>query len=322
MIFVIGGVIALGLLGFGGFLIYRGWSNNSDASTALNELYNKLKDIDTSPMQPGNDKVDNITVAKEQEKLVRAWVNESTTYFRPIHSIPSGEVNSKTYATALGATIYQLQQQAKDNNVTLPVTNYNFSFQKQSSELTISAGLAALAEQLGEVKAIVQVLFNARINDLENIQRVRLSDDDAGAQGADYIDDRPTTNDMAIMMPYVITFHSFTPELAKVISGFATSTNPFIIKYVMVQPLPASAGGMDNMNPGMPGGYSPGGMDPRYRVPGMFPPGGLPPGELPPGGVAGGTGAVPGKGGLPTAIKEQLLRVTLQVETVKLSPKS
>ena len=52
----------------------------------------------------------------------------------------------------------------------------------------------------------------------------------------------------------------------------------------------------------------------RYRE-GMYPPGAMPPPDQQPPPVAG-------KGGLQTVLKEQLLRITMEVEIVKLLPKS
>jgi hypothetical protein len=120
----------------------------------------------------------------------------------------------------------------------------------------------------------------------------------------------------------MITFRSFTPELARVVSGFATSPNTFIVKSIAVQPASgastsdATAGAAPNpYNPYNP--YAPGGPmagDLRYRE-GMPMPGTLPaPGQQP------GSPAT-GKGGLQTVLKEQLLRITLEVEIVKLLPK-
>ncbi len=273
LFFVVGGLLTLGLLGGAGFYIYKGWSANSDASATLNELYGKLTDVAQKQPQPGNDKIDNMATAKEQEQQMRNWVKQAMGYFQPIQPIPQGQVTSKTYATALGSTIYQLQQEAKQNSVNLP-TQYYFSFQAQSSKLTISSGLGPLAEQLGQVKALAEILFAARVNDLIGIQRVRVSDDDAasGSQ-SDYIDQRPVTNDLAIITPYVLTFQTFTPELARVISGFATSTNPFILKSITAQP--ANSSGMSpEMMPGMPppdNRYGPAPQfvnphDPRYNM--------------------------------------------------------
>jgi hypothetical protein len=311
LVFVLSGVVALVMLGGAGFFIYQAWSRNSDASTSLNEIYSKLSEIAQSPIQPGNDKVDNLKIAKDQEQQLRGWIAEAANSFALVPSIPQGEVTSKTYATALGSTIYQLQQEAKENSIGVP-PQYFFSFQVQSSKLTISSGLGPLAQQLGEVKAISEILFAARINDLESIQRVRVSDDDvSGGLQSDYIDSRPITNDLAILTPYVVTFRSFTPELAKVIAGFATSSNTFIVKSVSVQPgasaTPENAGGGQYPPPG---GFIPG------RPPGMYP--GMP--GMPP--QQPQNAPAPGKGGLQTVLKEQLLRITLEVEIVKLLPKS
>jgi hypothetical protein len=317
LFFVVGGLLTLGLLGGAGFYIYKGWSSNSDASATLTELYSKLSQINQEPQQPGNDKVDNMALAKDQEQQMRDWVKQAVGYFQPIPSIPQGGVTSKTFATALNTTINQLQQQAKQNSVNLP-NDYYFSFQAQSGKLTFSSGLDPLAEQLGQMRAIVEILFAARVNDLIGIQRVRVSDDDAasGSQ-ADYIEERPITNNLAIITPYVLTFQTFTPELAKVIAGFATSTNPFIVKSITVQPANSSGMPPEMGNAGIPpmeprGFANP--VDPRYQNP--------PPGYPQPGQPPQGMPAPVGKGGLQTVLKEQLLRITMEVEIVKLLPKS
>jgi hypothetical protein len=297
LLFSVSAILALGLLGVAGFFIYRDWSENSEASDKLNEIYQQLMQIAQAPQQPGNDKIDNVKLAKEQEQQLRGWIQSAAGHFSDIPSIPQGEVTSKTYATALGTTIYQLQQEAKENSVGLPA-QYYFSFQVQSSKLTISSGLGPLAQQLGEVKAIAQILFAARVNNLDGIQRVKVSDDDvSGGLQQDYIDLHPITNDLAVITPYMVTFKSFTPELAKVITGFAGSSNSFVVKSVSVQP----AGGA-----GTPDTQSAPGMGMTQNPNAFNQPGGAP---------------MNGKGGLQTILKEQLLRITMEVDIVKLLPK-
>src|SRR5665213_962655 len=170
--------------------------------------------------------------------------------------------------------------------------------------------LTPLAAQLGAVKAISEILFAARVNDLESIQRVRVSDDDTAGLASDYIDELPITNDLAILTPYMVTFRSFTPELARVINGFADSPNPFIVKSVSVQPAGASTVAAA---PGEGAPYAPAAenmVDRRYRRGYMPLPGAVPAPQQQPA----------GRGGLQTVLKEQLLRVTLEVEIVKLLP--
>jgi hypothetical protein len=212
-----------------------------------------------------------------------------------------------------------LRHQAEVASVMLP-PQYDFSFSAQRTRVVFAPGsLEPLAVQLGEVKAISEVLFAAKVNALDSIQRVRVSEDDAtsGLQ-SDYIDQRPVTNDLAVITPYVVTFRTFTPELAKVMSGFATAPSPFIVKSVSVQPAGMAlavpdAAAQGNGNYGYPGGNPPpyGRNFPDQRLRG-------PMSEQPPPGAA----PVVGKGGLQTVLKEQLLRITLEVEIVKLAPKS
>jgi hypothetical protein len=65
----------------------------------------------------------------------------------------------------------------------------------------------------------------------------------------------------------------------------------------------------------MPGGPGLGEMPPMTRFPGE----GFPQPMQPP---AGQPAAVPGKGGMQPILKEQLLRVTAEIELVKLLPKN
>ena len=169
--------------------------------------------------------------------------------------------------------------------------------------------LEPLAQQLGEVRAIVETIFSTRANALDGIQRVRVSEDDLAGAPGDYIDEHSVTNELAIITPYVVTFRCFTPELSRIVSAFATSTNMFLIKSINIQPA-GTSGAPGDAQIGTPAGFTPGAM------PGRF--GGEMPGQMPPPVVA----PVTGKGGLPTVLKEQLLRVSLEVGLVKLLPKS
>jgi hypothetical protein len=265
-----------------------------------------------APQQPGTN---NTQLAKDQEKQLVAWIASSGQYFKPIPPIPPGApVSSSAYAEALRQTIDLLQHEADSASVTLP-PKYDFSFSAQRSLVRFAPGsLDPLAAQLGEVKTISEILFAARINGLDSIQRVRVSDDDLQGLQSDYIDQRPLTNELAVITPYVITFRGFTPELAKVISGFAASPNPFIVKSVSVQPASGvtSPDLTSGATPAPFNPYPPPGIEGRYRVPGLMPNPEQPPSAQP----------AAGKGGLQVVLKEQLLHITLEVDIVKLLPKS
>lgn len=315
LFFVVGGVVALGLLGGAGFYIYKAWDRNSTAFTSLNEVVGTLKGLTGQTPSPGNEKVNNTQIAKEQDKEVRAWNEKALTTFAPVAPIPSGAVSGASFSSALQTTLGQLRREAEAAGVVLQ-PKYDFSFAAEKDRLTFSAGgLDLLASQLGEVAAVSKVLFTARINALDSIQRVRVSEDDLAGPVGDYTDQRPTTNELSVITPYVLTFRCFTPELARVMGGFATGTNAYIVRAVNVQP--AGAGSALAATPGMmPGGEMigrpvyPGARNNIEGAPVNY-------GALPSQPVA----APPqGKGGLQTVLKEQLLRVTMEVGLVKLLP--
>ena len=309
LFFVIGGVVALGLLGAGGFYIYKDWTRNSEASDKLNEIYGTLKNLQQQKPSPGNSKIDNTKIAREQHRQLRVWIDAAGKYFQPIPPIPADNVTSETFAGELRRTVDALQHDAAGAGVALP-PKYNFSFSAQQPLMKFADGsLEPLAVQLGEVKAIAEAVFATHVNALDSLQRVRVSADDAAGPAGDYIDDHAVTNSLAVFTPYVVTFRCFTPELARIISAFAAASNTFLIKAINVQPAGGITATPVDAAGGMPGGTMPG----RY-YPGMA--GFMPPPPATP------TAPVAGKGGLQTILKEQLLRVTLEVEFVKLLPKS
>jgi hypothetical protein len=299
LFFVIGGILAIGLLGAAGFYNYKGWSHNTAAKDELQKIYGDLNALATKKPSPGNDKVNNKQAAKDQEHLYREWIQQEAEHFQPIAPIPNpgnNAVSSEAFASALRRTIDLLQHEAEAASV-VPPPKYSFSFEAQRSLLKIKPeSLGPLSEQLGEVKAVAEVLFAAHVNSLDGIQRVRVSDDDASGSQADYFEGRSVANNLAVLTPYQITFRSFSPEVGEVLAGFASSPHGFIVKSVNIQmagayTAPASAG------------YGEGGPPPPPQAP-----------TAPP-------LMMTSKGGLQTVLDEQLLRVTLVVEIVKLLPK-
>jgi hypothetical protein len=307
LFFVIGGGIALLLLGGAGFYIYKGWSRNSAAFDKLNEVVGQLKGFIDQKPSPGNQKVNNTAIAKDQEQELQAWIKQTKAYFKPVPAIPTGaSVSSAAFSGALQKTVDQLRHEADASSVLLP-PKFEFSFTAEKDRMTFAPGsLDALATQLGEVKALSEILFATRINAIDSIQRVRMAEEDLQGSQSDYTEQRPVTNDLAIITPYVVTFRCFSPELSRVISSLATSPNPFIIKSVNVERADAAsalpvAGGYGEM-PGAP----------PMRMPGEY--------ATPP--VAPAAQSANNRGGLPTVLKEQLLRVTVEVDLVKLLPKT
>jgi hypothetical protein len=243
-------------------------------------------------------------------------------------------------------TIAQLQRDATNNSVVLPA-NYNYSFEAQRQQPFLVGNLDALAVQLGEVKAISDVLNQAKINALLSIRRERVSTEDNSGPPTDYLNVTSETNDLAVLTPYEISFQSFSAELAAVVSGFANSPHAILVTSINVGP--AVGGAL--LDPSLVGEMPPTTTQIYYPQVPQIPSRMLPPGERSERdafreryGIGGGkdspmsryqqryatpppqvyvpqvpVGGTP-KGGLQPMLDERQLDVTIMVRVVKLLP--
>ncbi len=340
--FLIGSLVALALMGLAGYYLYSKWGLNNEKLAQLDEQYGKLKHLYDQNPHPGNDKIDNIKAAKEQQQELRAYMQKAREYFKPCPPIPTaepGKLTSQEFSSALSRTIDQMQRDAVKASVGLPGkdsrgNSYSFSFAAQRESLAYAPGsLEPLSVQLGEIKAICDVLFQAKINSLDGLRRERVSDDDAKGPQSDYLSDKSTTNDLAVLSPYEVTFRCFSSELATVLAGFASSSCGLVIKTINIEPAPAAAVTEQPVAPIIPT-YIPQTPPPipqraepsaeatfaaRYglnRGGGLRPPAPAPPVYGPPPVRV----APVSRGGLPLALDEKQLRVTMMVYAVKLLP--
>jgi hypothetical protein len=305
LFFFIGTVVAMGLLAAAGVYGLGSWQRNETAVNSLNEAYKTLQTLNNENPSPGNDKVDNIKAAHEQERQLREWIQETKQYFQPITPIPNptnGVVTSEAFAAALRRTVDQLQREADGDSVTLP-PQYNFSFEAERSLVKFApGGLDLLAQQLGGVREVCEALFSAKINSLDGLRRVRVSDDDARGSQSDYLDGAVVTNNLATFTPYEVTFRCFSQDLANALSGFASSSHGFIVKDISVRMAEAtttpSTSPLGERTPGNPMSLYAQPPQPTHQPP----------------------SAPVSRGGLQTVLKEQLLSVTMNIVVVKLLP--
>src|SRR6185369_10183595 len=162
LFFVIGLVIALGLLGASAFYIYSSYSRNSEDLDKLKEIYGTLSQIPA-----GSDKPELVDELRKQTDQVRQWIKKTHDYFQPIAPIPATDrgLTDDVFANALRRTITQLRSEADTANVALP-PGYNFSFQAQSDKVRFApaGSVEKLAVQLGEVKTISEIMFAAHVS--------------------------------------------------------------------------------------------------------------------------------------------------------------
>jgi hypothetical protein len=345
--FLIGSLVALALMGLAGWYLYSKWELNNEILGKLDEQYEKLKRLYEQKPHPGSGKVDNIKIAKEQQQELRAYIQKSRQYFQPCPPIPvpeSGKLTSQEFSSALSRTLDQMQREAVRSSVALPPKDskgqtYSFSFAAQRESLAYAPGsLEPLSVQLGEIQAICAVLFQAKINALDNLRRERVSDDDLKGPQTDYLPDKSVTNELAVLSPYEITFRCFSPELAAVLAGFASSPYALLVKTINVELAPASAAGDQPVAPvaQAASAYTPPAPQPRAeaqmsaearynaryglgggRAPGLRP---APQPTYYPQPVAPAAPVSANRGGLPLVLDEKQLKVTLVLDVVKLLP--
>lgn len=336
--FLIGSLVAVGLMVAGAIFLYSKISSANSITEEIHKQYSELNELNKQNPHPGEakaGKIDNVKAAKEQEEALRAYITKSRQYFQRVAAIPdTAKVANADFAAQLRNTMVLLHREADQASVKLP-NDYYFSFEAQRRLMLFDAGsLEHLATHLGEVKALTEILFSAKINSLDSVRRERVSTKD-DTNDPDYLSKKTTSTTLADLTPYEFTFRCFTPELAQVLSALASSPNGFIVKSINVEP---AAVAMD-ATPGVPVPVAPIApvVAPTFVPPAVYGgaeasaafasryglgPGGRQP-YFPPATVAQAPAvtAPANKGnGLTTFLSEKPLKIILAVEVIKLKP--
>jgi hypothetical protein len=234
---VIGGVVALGLLGFAIFFLLSRKQAVDEVTGELNSRTEEWKQLVARDPYPNQENIDK---AKGEQKKLTAFLNQAQKYFVPVASF-STNLDGATFKNLLETTIAELVRDAEKSGVSLPSSNrYDFTFKPQRSSLDFAQPtLVPLAMQVSEIKAICDVLFDARVHTLVGLRRAPVAKEDEGAGGsADYLGGRKVATNAvtgAVLAPYEIVFYGFSTELGAVLEGFYRSPNCFIVKNIDVQ---------------------------------------------------------------------------------------
>jgi hypothetical protein len=239
--FFIGSLVALALMGAGGFYLYLNITNEAKVTEDIEGQYVELKRLAGQNPHPGDKgKIDNVEAARDQEKALRAFMAKAGTHFKRPAPIPdSPKVGGAEFATQLPNVIAQLTHEATNASVGIP-EGYYFSFEAQKRLVTFDpASLNKLAVSLGEIKVLSEILFDAKVNYLDAIKREVISPTNDVNMG-DYISLTTTSTALGELTPYELDFRGFSAELAAVLSGLVNSPYCIIVKSLNVEPAPAT----------------------------------------------------------------------------------
>ena len=240
LMLVVGGLVALGLLGFAGYYLYTKIQLESDVQGQLESQTTELQQLMNLNPHPGNEKVNNIEAAKKQEKELQAFLTQARQSFVPLN-YPTG-IDSGQFRLLLDNTIDELKHDAERSGVKLQ-SGYSFTFAAEKSLMSFEQNtLDPMAACLMDIHQVCDILFDARILALDNIRRVAIAVQDSPGPNpvtSDYMTRKPTTNDLAVLIPYEFTFHCFITELNRVVQGLYSSPHCYLVKNVVVDPTPS-----------------------------------------------------------------------------------
>lgn len=280
---VVSAMIALGLLGFGGWYLWSAIQKNNQSDGEINQTKSEIErllNMDPSP------NASNLANAKRELDRLNTFMASAKRHFPPTPR-PAAPLNNESFKGLLQTTIDELHRQAASVGIKVE-SNYYFSFSAHRGSLEFEREiLRPLSERLHEVQFLSSVLFRARINRLEGIRRAMVPGEKLPAGGfgpatSDYLNNPPRNNPETGMAlwPYEVTFHCFTLELGAVLEALERAPYGFVVKSITSEPATEIKEGV------------------------------LPP--PPPRGVR--TNAPPA---LMTVVNEKLLRVTLRLEVIK-----
>jgi hypothetical protein len=307
LVLLIAAVVSLGVLGYAVFFVQQKKAVDAEVSASVDEAAEQFRQLLQRKVHPGNEKINNIEIAKGEVVKMRTFMEEMREYLKGPQIATN--LNNQMFRAKLDTTIAELRRQADEAGVTLPNTNFWFTYGQYKTTVDFKNEAIGLAAELEDIRSIMGVIYDARVHALVGLKRVPVSENDNYGT-FDYIPNRyPKTNDWAVTTSYEITFQGFSSELARVMEGLANAKQCFVVKSVGVAQAP------EERKAGPPPAMmSPSPMfnDPyaRYRMPQQ-------PAFRPPPPPAGGR-PLPG---LKTVLDENKLRFTLLVDSVRLKGK-
>jgi hypothetical protein len=315
--FVITIFVGLGVTGYCGYLLYSALGDNAAATEAYNTDKTQLDDFYKKSPFPTKE---NIQAAKTDAERVRAFLADFRKPFAPFPTPPS--VDNRQFKDYLQKSVIRFGAEATNAGVELN-PNYTFSWSQQMDKLSYPAeNIAPWMQELVEETAILHILYKAKINFLERIERPSVSPDDQG--GNDNVPFPSVTNQWGVVTPYRVFFRAFSAEIANVLAGIAASSNCFIVKGIYVTkslvplpevntPSPQPSAPVQQYRPPpqrFPEQYPPNMRDRDFRERRPFIPTPPPTATVTPTGPSGPV----------TILRELPLFVTLYIDVVKLKP--
>jgi len=233
LIFLISIVVAVALIGVGGyFYLYQQFLREQELRGKIKDSFGELKKLASRNPHPGDPRgTDNVAAARSQVATATDLAKKLTESFKPI---PRPAITGN-FSRALDQTLAGMRSDAAQSGVALPAPGYAFTFTAENKMLNLpSQSLPQIAGDLSEIKTICDILFEAKVNSLDSIERPVIPG--LETNGPEFIPGETNVNTLADLSPYRVKFRCFSGELATVLGGLASSPYGLIVKYIDVDP--------------------------------------------------------------------------------------
>ncbi|MBI3415826.1 MAG: hypothetical protein HY043_11010 [Verrucomicrobia bacterium] len=252
LFWVVGGLVAVGLLGVSFFYLYVNMQKEKQLDEEIAAKLAKREEAQKVGV-PGKDAIE---ATKQDQQRVEKLAGSTLDFFRPVaRDLPK---SGSAFQSRLDVVLDVLEKSAEASAVALPPKPYFFTFKPQKEAVQIDApNVVPLSMQLAEISAICDIIFKSKVNAIDNIRRMPIAKDDVGPN--EFHDKKAVTNALTIHVPYEFTFRGLSSELAAVLDGLAKSPYCFLIKALNIEiSNGASATSVDSTTPGAPPGPMPG----------------------------------------------------------------
>jgi hypothetical protein len=238
LFYVVGGAVSLILLGGAAWYYF--------SKAALLESINQSYEVATKEYQKyvadlaGADAEDPTAGIKLQEQAVSAKIEAAKQLLNTGRVVVPRATDDQEFKRELFTTISELQGRASNSGVVLP-PDYQFSFSPQRKPLQFTTNCVDIwLVQLDDIRHLVGILLDAKVNKIEAIRRVPLNntEDTKGSTVANEFlyGVSAITNAYSVNQPYEIAFRGFSGELAAVLDLLQKDTNFYVVKTVTVEP--------------------------------------------------------------------------------------
>ena len=231
---VISGVVALALLGVGGWYLWSAIEKNKQVDSEIGQIKADIEGLLTKPVTPNQQ---NLTLAKQQFDKLNAFVLVAKKHFPPTPP-PGQPLDNQSFKSLLQTTVDELHKQARSIGITVE-TNYFFTFDEQRLPVMFPPeSLRPLSERLSEVQLICSILFKSRINRLVGVRRAAVPGERIAPGSPRWtIDYLPAQARLAesgmTLWPYEVTFNCFSVELAAVLDALQRVDYGIVVKSIV-----------------------------------------------------------------------------------------